>query len=578
MTATQEPIPATPRGLAPLADRFLPASMILLALAIRLISAHSKFLNADEAMHYLLSAQPWLGDAYHASLGTAHPPLLILLLHYWGMISSGELFLRLPSVLAGTAAGWFLYLWLREVNGRNTAVIALGLLLFSPALIYTAAEIRQYALLLAFLSSALYSLDKAFLNNSPEWMLLSALALYFALLTHYSALIVAAALWVYGAMRLNAVRSSTSVIAAWVIAQMGAGAIAAFLWNTHVSVIRNRSLTRDVAESYLRNSLFHPGQENILTFLVRANLRLFHFLFSQGAVSILAMVLFVAGVAQLLRRSGGETLARKPGPRQLGTLLLLPFVINCITAIAGVYPYGGTRHNSYLAIFAMPAMAVALARWHPQRSWAKPAAIVAGLALCNLAASPAGSYIKSRNQKKPLMEAAVRYLETSAPPHSVIVTDYESGLLLSYYVCHRDITHAGAPAGFFYRSRCNGYESVSLLPKLWVFRAETFPQQMEQLAETLPPSSSDQVWLFQAGFIVDREPEFQALLSRYGCSSPAAFGDNVLVCRIELPRKACTRRGDKTPGQDGRGSENEFFCRASAGEVPLPIIVSVGPE
>jgi hypothetical protein len=58
-----------------------PLLLILLGLMVRLIGAYSKFLNADEAMHYLLAMQPSLGAAYRASLGTAHPPLLIIFLH-----------------------------------------------------------------------------------------------------------------------------------------------------------------------------------------------------------------------------------------------------------------------------------------------------------------------------------------------------------------------------------------------------------------------------------------------------------------------------------------------------------------
>src|SRR5579884_232164 len=120
-----------------------PILLILAGLIVRLISAYSKFLNADEAMHYLLALQPSFVEAYRASLGTAHPPLLILVLHYWELIGRSEFFLRLPSVLAGTAAGWFLYAWMRDVRDRTTAIIALALLLFAPALIYTSAEVRQ---------------------------------------------------------------------------------------------------------------------------------------------------------------------------------------------------------------------------------------------------------------------------------------------------------------------------------------------------------------------------------------------------------------------------------------------------
>ena len=129
------------------------------------------------------------------------------------------------------------------------------------------------------------------------------------------------------------------------------------------------------------------------------------------------------------------------------------------------------------------------------------------------------------------MQQAVAYLRGSAPPGSIVLTDYESGLLLSYYVCGADITHSGQLAEHFYVSRCGEYQSVSLLPRLWVFRADTFPGQVQTLKG---PLRRREMCLFQAGFIVDREPEFQELLGKYGCPAPRKFGPNILVCRIEV--------------------------------------------
>lgn len=509
-----------------------PAILILGGFVVRLISAQSKFLNADEAMHYLLAMQPTLADACRASLGTAHPPLLILFLHYWGMISHSELFLRLPSVFAGTAAGWFVFVWLREVSDRTTALIAMSLVLFSPALIYTSAEVRQYALLLCFMSATLYFLDRGVIAGSMSALPASALTLYLALLTHYAALIFAVSIAIYGWLRIVSIRPRGRLVTAWLITQTGCVAIIAFLWKTHISVIRHRSLTQDVAQSYLRGSLFHWRQQNIFAFLARANLRLFHFLFSEGAVSALALILFIAGCVMLLRNSGSHESGR-PSPRQLGLLLLLPFVINCGAALIGAYPYGGTRHDSYLAIFAMPAVAVAIARWRPNRQWVRPLAIASALAICNFTVMPAGSYIRPENQKKEFMQQAAAYLRASAPAGSLLLTDYESGLLLSFYVCGTDITHNGELAEFFYISRCGEYEGASVLPRLWVFRAATFPEQLRELAKD-DAVQQREIWLFQAGFIVDREPEFQELLGKYGCPVPRKFGRNILVCRIEV--------------------------------------------
>ncbi len=530
MIATAETVSESPRKLGQRLAAYTPAFLIIAGLIARLVSAHSKFLNADEAMHYLLSLQPSFSETYRASLGTTHPPLLIVLLHYWGMIAGNEFFLRLPSVIAGSAAGWFLYAWIRDVSTREAACIALALFLFSPALIYISAEVRQYSLLLCFMAAALYFLERALAKNSASRMLVSAAFLYLAVLTHYCALIFALSIAAYGLLRVAAGQARRFLLATWTFTQLGWITLFAFLWKTHIAVIRHKPLTQDVAQSYLRNSLFHRGEENVLAFLAKESIRLFHFLFSQGAISVLGLAIFIIGLVVVFRTKDPGSAAMRPRGRQLGFLLLLPFAINFIAALADVYPYGGTRHNAYLAIFAMPPIAIAVARWNPKWKWAKAVAVGAALLICNFTVTPAGAYIKPKNQKRELMEAAVHYLRVSAPPGSAILTDYESGLLLSYYLCNRDITHRGEPLGSFYQSRCGEYETVSLLPRLWVFRSEAFPAQIGEVAKTL--RQGQQLWLFQAGFIVDREPEFQALLGQNGCPNPRTFGRNILVCQI----------------------------------------------
>src|SRR6202035_2183696 len=62
---------------------WLPALVLLAGLAASLFEAWKHFLNPDEALHFLLASQPSVGLAYKAALTNAHPPLLILVLHYW---------------------------------------------------------------------------------------------------------------------------------------------------------------------------------------------------------------------------------------------------------------------------------------------------------------------------------------------------------------------------------------------------------------------------------------------------------------------------------------------------------------
>src|SRR5207248_11746267 len=180
-------------------------------LRVRLFAEHSRFLNADEAMHYLFSLQQSFIATYQASLHTARPPLLIIVLHYWSLISSSDFLLRIPSVIAGTATGWLIYAWLRRVANASTALIALSLLLFSPALIYLSFEVRQYALVMAFMAAALYFLDRALMEDSAGLMAASVSFLYLALLTHYCALIFALCVGCYTLTRLASIRPRTTV-------------------------------------------------------------------------------------------------------------------------------------------------------------------------------------------------------------------------------------------------------------------------------------------------------------------------------------------------------------------------------
>lgn len=517
-------------------------TVLALGSLLRLGNAAYRFLNPDEALHYLLSLQPSFSATYRATLTTAHPPLLILLLHGWGSIAHSELFLRLPSVLAGTLFCAVMFLWLERVTDYVTAFIALMLLLFSPALIQVSAEVRQYGLLLLFCSLSLYFLDWALEEDSVARLLLSTAALYLALLTHYSSLIFALTLSLYGLMRLLATRARSPMILVWVGAQLGALALVSFLLLHHVSRLKASGLAQSIAGSYLRRSVLQPGQ-NPLWFVGRANLRLFHYFFSQGAIGALALALFLCGLFLLLRTPRDGSQVRSASSRQVGLLLAFPLVVNCALALVRVYPYGGTRHNSYLAMFAIPGIALTLARAKLGRSWVKPLGIGIILAVCNLFPSPQGEYIRARDQSRRLMTQAIASLR-SLPAESTILTDDQGGLLLSYYLCQAKVAQIEQqPFQLFLRSRCGSDWVISLDPELWIFKAETFPSTFDALQRTYDLSPGTQLWLFQAGWFIDQEYALRDELHRLGCSPHQEFGRNMFWCRLTVggPRQATSR-------------------------------------
>jgi 4-amino-4-deoxy-L-arabinose transferase-like glycosyltransferase len=512
----------------------LPLCLTAVGLLARLAWAHSVFLNPDEALHYLISTNTSLAETYRGTLSTAHPPLLIVLLHYWSWFGTSEFVLRLPSVFAGTAFCWMMFLWLGQVTDRQTALIGLSLLLFCPALICGSAEIRQYALLHFFCACCLYCLERALEANSPEWMLLSFLSLYLALSTHYSALIFALAAGVYALLRFRPGKAAFNLFAVWIAGQVVALALVAFYWKTQVIPLKHSGLTQTLADSYLRGSVFHSGEDRVVPFIVKSNIKVFHYLFSQGAMGVLGLVLFVTGVVILFRSRSAGPDSRKAAPWQLGLFLVLPFIVNCAAAVAGAYPYGGTRHNSYLAGFAMSGVAIAVARWSPSKSWVKPAAIAAGLAICNFTVLPAGVYMKPWNQRITHMKQAMDFINTAVPAGSVVVSDLEGGLVLDYYLCH-SYAPQSRPFQPFSKTSCASYQMFVQDPRLWIFRAPAFPAEMQTLQKMYGLEAGTKVWFFQAGFVVDKEPELRALLrERYRCVAPHEFGQNIFLCEINV--------------------------------------------
>jgi hypothetical protein len=432
-------------------------------------------------------------------------------------------------VLAGTAFCWIIFLWLNKVASRSVAMTGLALLLFSPSLIHLSAEVRQYALLLCFTAAALYFLDCAFSEKSVRMMVLSFVALYLGLLTHYSALIFALSIGIYALFRLH--RGGTARVAAtWIVGQVLAAALCVFLYSTHISRLKSSGQPLEI-ETWLTSSIYHPGHDHPVFFAIRTTIRLFHFLFSQGAIGVLGFLCFLIGVAGLWMGEGRfPAVPGKPGSRQLGLLLALPLAINCTLGITGLYPYGGTRHNAILAGFAMSGIAIAFSRWTDREHWQRPLILTLALVLivCNVFPNPTGAYIQPRNQSKKLMEDSLQFVRQEIPPGSVLLTDNGGGLSFSYYLCHRRVVQYEPPFQPFLQSDCGGLHVITPAPNLNAIPDRSALSVTDAYVRANPMA---QIWLFQAGWIAGRE-DIQRTLLKTGCQDPRRFGQNILVCKL----------------------------------------------
>jgi hypothetical protein len=506
----------------------------LLGFVARLWTASGTFLNPDEALHFRLANQLTLKLAYKESLTASHPPLLTFVLYVWRQAGTSELWLRMPLVLAGVAFCWMFYKWLAYAADDLAAVIGLLFVALLPPIVLLSAEIRQYPLLLAFLASALYFLDDALVKNSLGRMASFSLCLYLAMLSHYSAFLFAAALGVYALLRILRDRPPARLITLWVIGQLGALALAILLYKTHISKLgvgeSRTALQGWMSEFFLRRSYFDPAHDNRMTFLVGHSFGVFQYFFGQLAVGDVMGILYIVGVARLLRTK--KSPEDHSSSRQLGLFLPLPFALAAAASLAHVYPYGGTRHVAFLVIPGVAGVSVAIARLASGRR-ARGLAIAAFvLVVCMVFGKPRPPRMDRADQSRVHMSAAIEFLQRNIDPNDVIFTDYQTDLIVGHYLCRqRPIVFDAAPAGFEQFS-CAGHRIVSADYQTWMFWADNFTQEWPQLVQVYDLKPGDTVWIVQAGWGVELPEDLRSHFAEFHDLRLESFGKNIKIFKM----------------------------------------------
>ena len=502
----------------------LALAVLAAGFALRVFAATRSYLNPDEALHYLLLNQSSAFLAYKASLTNAHPPLIYLVLYFWHFLGRSELMLRLPSVIAGTAFCWMIYKWMGLAFGRAASWIGLILVTFSPAMVALSAEVRAYALLLFCMGAALYFLERAFAEKSIRQMCCFSLFLYLAILSHYSAVFFTVAVGVYTLARIADSHLPRRAVIAWAGGQAGALAIYGFLYVTHVAKLKNSIV---VWSTSFGTSYFHLDSTNLFTFTKENTFHIFLFLFGQRNVAQIMLLFFAAGVAFLFAKgllSGQGNLQSN----RLGILLLFPFIAVWCAAIAGIYPYIGSRHTVFLAPFAIAAASYLLAAASGQRLWAGLLVATLLMVVSNTSHASVPTEAMTENQSPALMASAVNYMKESIPRGDLILVDYQSSLPLTYYLCGpKVIFPIETFQGDYFEFTCNGYSIVSL--HIWKLIPQSFQLQFEKMARSHDLKSGDRVWVYQTGWGVELGTELAAHDAAFRCLAPKRFGSGVTV-------------------------------------------------
>ena len=495
------------------------AAVIVLGLIWRLWLAHATFFNTDEAWHFSLANRASAWVAYKASLTISHPPLLILLLHFWRVLGTSNWILRFPAVIAGAVFCWIFYRWLGLVVGRASAWSGLILASFLWPMISTSAEVRQNPFLLVFSVGAIYLLERALADESVGKMLVSGGCLCLAMLSHYSAFFVGGALGIYAIAKMWTQRPPRLVIASWVTGQTAGVLLAGFLYKTHLGRLGSLLDPSLLPQHYLVGSYFHQGKDHLVLFLYRGTFGVFRFIFGHTQIGQLAAVLFVTGIVLLFVGRG----AGRARSRVLAILLVLPFLLNWIAAAAGMYPYGRMRQCMFLAIFALAGVAISIA-WIARGSTCLATVTTLGIViLCQVFGTQQDrDALPLADQRQECMDQAMQFIRTHVSSKDVIFTDKATSFQLGHYLCRQQSVVLENFAEHMETFRCEGLRVVSTGAAAGALTTHTLAEEWPETAKDL--HAAGQVWVVQGGWASGLGESLRDTSTEFSDVTPHTFG------------------------------------------------------
>jgi len=508
---------------------------VLAGFVWRIWLAHATFLNTDEAWHFATANQKSLSAAYNASLTLAHPPLLVLILYFWKQLGTSDLMLRLPGVVAGSFFCWIFYKWLLRIMGEAAAFAGLVLACFLPPMVALSAELRQYELMLLFAVSSAYFLECALAEKSSKLMLPSCGCLYLAMLSHYSAFLFAAALGLYAIVRLSGCKPGIVVSVIWTAGQVLGIGLAAFLYKTHISKLGSvypvaQPLQR-FGDFYLSDWYFHAGRDHLLRFLYRGTFGVFRFILGQTGVGQIAAMLFVAAI--LLLVFSKAKLPSGISSWHVVILLLAPFLVNWITVVSGLYPYGRTRQCMFLVMFALGGVGVAATRICRNSIAAAAAVALLIVIVCQIFGTPQGrDMLPLSEQRHEHMAQMLQFIRGNVGAGDLIFTDQATSFQLRHYVCNQEPVNLEAFSEGFQRFSCGGFRVVFTGPNDGAFTAQSVAERWRNGDGRLDlTASAINVWVVQGGWASGLGEDLRRM-PRLSAIDVHAFGRYLEVFRL----------------------------------------------
>ncbi|MCC6389569.1 MAG: glycosyltransferase family 39 protein [Bryobacterales bacterium] len=498
---------------------WLVIAVIVVLLGVQLRHASLIHLNPDEALHYQLAHQTTLYQAYLENNTNAHPPLLILLLHFWLKLSTAEWFLRLIPISAYCGMIWFAWRWGALALNREAGFTLAMLLAFTPSIFNLATEIRHYMPVFCFALASLYYFERAVEEASSKWMAVSAAMLALTILSDYSAVWFTAGFGVYTLLRVWRAGLPGKTQLAWVGGQAGATLLYLVLYVTHISKLRDAGISREAREGWL-GAMYCAQGCDAASFLSRHTAGLYSYAFGSPWEGLIGAMLAMAGIGFLFERY--------PKGRPLIAGSAAAFLSCMAAAGGGLYPYGGTRHSLPLFLWIAACVAAAAGVAGKGRLPLLLGGIAVIIPVWRLAALPETQVLPVAEQRREFAVDAVGYLREKVSPGGIVFVDLQSILLLLFY--HSPDVYPNPTRGHFWDYNLDGLHVV-MAPE-WSLDPTPFVDELKVLKQTYHLEKGAEVWVFDGGW---GSPISRMLNVQYsGTVLPelAEFGEHFAVFRV----------------------------------------------
>ncbi|MDQ6605376.1 MAG: glycosyltransferase family 39 protein [Actinomycetota bacterium] len=180
------------------ADWIVVGLLTLVAFLLRVSQLHQTLVG-DEVSTY----QDIVGHSLRNVLSTVHtgaensPPLFFLLAWVAAKLGDATVWIRVPSLLAGTATVPVVHAIGRETIGRVGGLIAAAVVALTPFAVYYGIEARPYATMTFFVALSTWALLRAVRTGGVRWWVLYTLSATAAAYCHYTGVFVlgAQAVW-----------------------------------------------------------------------------------------------------------------------------------------------------------------------------------------------------------------------------------------------------------------------------------------------------------------------------------------------------------------------------------------------